>query len=48
MIKIIKYFCDSITSYNNYSYKVIDVNSKLGGILSTVSSLFSMYLIWNN
>ena len=45
-LKVVKYLCDVRTSYNNYSWKVKELDPVVGGGLSVVSSLVGMALLW--
>ena len=45
-MKMGKFMLDVMTSYNNYSKRVVSLEPFTGGIMSTVSSLISMGLIW--
>lgn len=45
-LKVVKYLCDVSTSYNNYSWKVKELDPVVGGGLSVVSSLVGMALLW--
>lgn len=45
-LKTIKYVCDSTTSLNNHSLNAINLDPVHGGILSVLSSVVSVGLIW--